>query len=84
MTYGQYARGCSLSFVEPYLLDYRVALGLDAYSTASSCRTALSPTAPRRIGFSPRLGFQLREDLALQLRYSIYQQDITLPLSGEL
>ena len=26
-----------------------------------------------------RLGFQLREDLALQLRYSIYEQDITLP-----
>ena len=27
VTYGQYARGYSLSFVEPYLLDYRVALG---------------------------------------------------------
>src|SRR6266702_4115494 len=26
VTYGQYARGISLSFVEPYLLDYRVAL----------------------------------------------------------
>jgi dienelactone hydrolase len=25
VTYGQYARGYSLSFVEPYLLDYRVA-----------------------------------------------------------
>src|SRR5881392_37451 len=31
VTYGQYARGYSLSFVEPYLLDYRVALGLDLY-----------------------------------------------------
>src|SRR5262249_426447 len=30
-------------------------------------------------GFSPRLGFQLREDLALQLRYSIYQSEISLP-----
>ena len=29
--YGQYARGYSLSFVEPYLLDYRVALGLDFF-----------------------------------------------------
>src|SRR5205085_11697388 len=28
VTYGQFARGYSLSFVEPYLLDYRVALGL--------------------------------------------------------
>src|SRR5262249_48678656 len=31
------------------------------------------------LGFSPRLGFQLREDLTLQLRYSIYQQQISLP-----
>jgi outer membrane protein insertion porin family len=31
------------------------------------------------LGFSPRLGFQLREDLSLQLRYSLYQQSITLP-----
>jgi outer membrane protein insertion porin family len=33
----------------------------------------------RTIGFSPRLGLALREDLSLQLRYSIYQQTITLP-----
>jgi outer membrane protein insertion porin family len=26
VTYGEYARGVSFSFVEPYLLDYRVAL----------------------------------------------------------
>ena len=31
VTYGQFSRGYSLSFVEPYLLDYRVALGLDFY-----------------------------------------------------
>jgi outer membrane protein insertion porin family len=31
------------------------------------------------IGFSPRLGFQLREDLSLQLRYSLYRQQISLP-----
>jgi outer membrane protein insertion porin family len=31
VTYGEYARGVTLSFVEPYLLDYRVALGFDVY-----------------------------------------------------
>jgi outer membrane protein insertion porin family len=31
------------------------------------------------VGFSPRLGFALREDLSLQVRYSLYQQSITLP-----
>jgi outer membrane protein insertion porin family len=33
----------------------------------------------KTLGFSPRLGFALREDLSLQLRYSIYQQQISLP-----
>ena len=33
----------------------------------------------KTLGFSPRLGFSLREDLALQLRYSIYSQEIQLP-----
>ncbi|WFU83620.1 outer membrane protein assembly factor BamA [Bradyrhizobium sp. CIAT3101] len=78
VTYGQYARGVSLSFVEPYLLDYRIALGLDTYwrENLSNSYTSYSVTT---LGFSPRLGFALREDLSLQLRYSLYQQTITLP-----
>lgn len=78
VTYGQYARGFSLSFVEPYLLDYRVALGLDLYARQQLANSYVS-YGTRTIGFSPRLGFTLREDLALQVRYSIYQQQITLP-----
>ena len=76
--YGQYARGGSLSFVDPYLLDYRVALGLDLFYREQLANTYISYNT-KTLGFSPRLGFQLREDLALQLRYSIYQQEISLP-----
>ncbi|MDN3276219.1 outer membrane protein assembly factor BamA [Frankia sp. RB7] len=77
VTYGQYARGLSLSFVEPYLLDYRIALGFDTYwrQQLSNSYTSYGVTT---LGFSPRLGFALREDLSLQLRYSLYQQSITL------
>jgi outer membrane protein insertion porin family len=78
VTYGQYARGYSLSFVEPYLLDYRVALGLDLYQRQQLANSFIS-YGTSTIGFSPRLGFSLREDLSLQLRYSIYQQKISLP-----
>jgi outer membrane protein insertion porin family len=78
VTYGQYARGLSLSFVEPYLLDYRVALGLDAFYRQQLPNSYIS-YGTTTIGFSPRLGFALREDLSLQLRYSIYQQTISLP-----
>ncbi|WP_291684852.1 outer membrane protein assembly factor BamA [Bradyrhizobium sp.] len=78
VTYGQYARGYALSFVEPYLLDYRVALGLDLYQRQQLANHYIS-YGTETLGFSPRLGFALREDLSLQLRYSIYQQKITLP-----
>jgi outer membrane protein insertion porin family len=78
VTYGQYARGASLSFVEPYLLDYRVALGLDVFYREQLANDYVS-YGTTTLGFSPRLGFALREDLSLQLRYSLYQQSITLP-----
>ena len=78
VTYGQYARGGSLSFVDPYLLDYRVALGLDLFYREQLANSYIA-YGTKTLGFSPRLGFTLREDLALQLRYSIYQQEIQLP-----
>jgi outer membrane protein insertion porin family len=78
VTYGQFARGYALSFVEPYLLDYRVALGLDLYQREQLANNFIA-YGTKTLGFSPRLGFQLREDLSLQLRYSITRQEITLP-----
>jgi outer membrane protein insertion porin family len=78
VTYGQYARGGSLSFVDPYLFDYRVALGLDLFYREQLANSYIA-YGTKTMGFSPRLGFTLREDLALQLRYSIYQQEISLP-----
>ncbi|MBU6461857.1 MAG: outer membrane protein assembly factor BamA [Bradyrhizobium sp.] len=78
VTYGQYARGVSLSFVEPYLLDYHIAAGLDVFYREQLPNDFIS-YGTKTIGFSPRLGFSLREDLSLQLRYSLYEQEITLP-----
>jgi len=78
VTYGQYARGLSLSFVEPYLLDYRIAMGIDGYYRQQLANSFIA-YGTKTIGFSPRIGLQLREDLSLQLRYSLYRQEITLP-----
>src|SRR4030081_1776700 len=78
VTYGQYARGASLSFVEPYLLDYRVAGGLDIFYCKQLANSYVSYNT-KTLGFSPRLGFGLREDLSLQLRYSLYQTSVSLP-----
>jgi outer membrane protein insertion porin family len=78
VTYGEFARGVSLSFIEPYFLDYRVALGLDAYYREQLANQYIA-YGTKTIGFSPRIGLTLREDLTMQLRYSIYQQTVSLP-----
>src|SRR5260370_633224 len=70
VTYGQYARGLSLSFVEPYLLDYRVALGLDMFYREQLANRYIS-YGTKTLGFSPRLAFALLQNLSLHLRYSI-------------
>ncbi|HWV42295.1 outer membrane protein assembly factor BamA [Pseudorhodoplanes sp.] len=75
--YGQRARGFELSFVEPYFLDYRMALGLDFFGKETDNQQYTSYDT-KTIGGAVRLGFELREDLALQLRYSIAQQEIKL------
>ena len=76
--YGERARGFELSYVEPYFLGYRLAVGGDLFlkqTLASSYVSYDSETA----GGSLRAGFALSEELALQMRYNVYQQEITLP-----
>jgi outer membrane protein insertion porin family len=76
--YGQYTRGANVSFVDPYFLGYRIALGLDIFAKQQNATSYVSYQT-RTIGGGTRLGFALREDLGLQVRYSIYQQKISLP-----
>ena len=78
LQYGQHASGAQLSFVEPYLLGYRLALGVDLFSKTQKATSFVSYQT-RTEGASVRLGFALREDLALQLRYSVYNQKVSLP-----
>ncbi|MDT3686681.1 MAG: outer membrane protein assembly factor BamA [Pseudorhodoplanes sp.] len=75
--YGQRARGFEVGFVEPYFLGYRMALGLDVFAKETN-NSDYSSYNTRNIGGAVRLGFQLREDLTFQVRYSLYQQEITL------
>ena len=65
-----------MSFVEPYLLGYRLALGVDLFSSIQRATSFVSYQT-RTTGGGLRLGFTLREDLSLQLRYSIYSQKIS-------
>jgi outer membrane protein insertion porin family len=78
VTYGQHSKGAAFSFVQPYLLGYRLALGLDLYAKQQLPTNFISYQTDT-LGAGLRLGVALREDLSLQLRYSIYRQQIVLP-----
>jgi outer membrane protein insertion porin family len=78
VTYGQYTRGVDLSFVEPYLLGYRMAGGVDLFWKEGLANSYLSYNT-KTIGTNLRLGFALTEEIGFQPHYSIYRQEITLP-----
>ena len=78
LTYGEFVRGAEFSFIEPYFLDQRLAAGIDLFAKETLANSYLS-YGTESYGGSFKLGIALREDLALQLRYSIYTQKITLP-----
>ena len=77
LTYGEYIRGVELNFVEPYLLDQRLSGGVDLFARESLTNPYIS-YGTETIGTSLKLGIPLREDLTMQLRYSIYWQQIEL------
>ncbi len=77
--YGQHASGFQVSFVEPYLLGYRLALGVDIFQRTQKATNYVSYDT-KTAGGAIRLGFPLREDVGLQLRYSAFTQKVTLPL----
>src|SRR5713101_6202617 len=77
VTYGQYARGVDLSASEPYFLGSRVAAGIELYGR----QNAASPYQSYGndiYGATMQLGTPLTEQLGMQWRYSIYNQNITL------
>ncbi len=78
VTYGQYVRAAELSYVEPYFLDERLALGTSLFAKQTLANSYFS-YGTKLYGGSLKLGVPLREDLTLQLRYSLYTQTIQLP-----
>ncbi|MBM3528681.1 MAG: outer membrane protein assembly factor BamA [Alphaproteobacteria bacterium] len=76
--YGERTRGFELSYAEPYFMGYRLSLGFDLYSRQTLASNYLSYDS-QTIGGGVRAGFALSEEIAMQLRYNIYRQEITLP-----
>ena len=67
----------TLSIVEPFLFGYRVAGGIDLFQRQQLPSSYVSYET-MTIGGSARLGFALREDLSMQVRYSLYKQEVSI------
>src|SRR4029077_17367492 len=73
-----FVRGIELNYAEPYFLDYRTSMGVDLFAKQTLASSFLS-YGTESYGGTLKWGLPLREDLALQLRYSAFEQKITLP-----
>jgi outer membrane protein insertion porin family len=76
-SYGQYARGIDLSASEPYFLGTRVSAGIELYGKQNDASPYQS-YGSNTYGATVQAGTPLTEQLGVQWRYSIYNQDVTL------
>ena len=76
-TYGQYARGVDLSASEPYFLGTRVSAGIELYGRQNDASTYQSYGSDI-YGATLQFGTPLTEQIGVQYRYSIYNQNVTL------
>jgi outer membrane protein insertion porin family len=77
VTYGQYARGIDLSASEPYFLGTRVSAGIELYGRQDDTSPYQS-YGSTIYGGTLQLGTPITEQLGVQYRYSLYNQDVTL------
>ncbi len=76
--YGSRSRGFNLSYVEPYFLGERLALGLDIFAKQTTTATYVSYTSSM-FGGGVRLGIPITDYLSTSVRYQGYSQEIQLP-----
>ena len=77
-SYGQRSQGIDFSFTEPYFLGYRLAAGFDLFSKFSD-QTKYARYENQVVGGQLRLGLPVTEEFGVTLRYSLYQNDLTIP-----
>jgi outer membrane protein insertion porin family len=82
VSFGQYTRGFDLALSDPYFLGNRMSLGGDLFykqTISSSYQAYDTLTYGAKIG----LGLPLNDEVSAQLRYSLYNQSVTLdPANG--
>jgi outer membrane protein insertion porin family len=77
-TEGQFSRGWSASFTEPYFLDQRIAAGFEVYHKETD-PYQYADYATMTTGVTLRLGLPITDEFTFQPHYSIYESQITVP-----
>jgi outer membrane protein insertion porin family len=75
---GQRARGYEFSFTEPFFMDRRLAVGFDLFQK-QTFNSQYSRYETRTTGGTLRAALPFTEEFAIGIRYTIYQQKITIP-----
>jgi outer membrane protein insertion porin family len=78
---GQYSRGWSATFTEPYFLDQRIAAGFDIYHKETD-PYQYAYYENWTTGVSLRVGLPITDEFTFQPHYSIYESQIVIPNSS--
>jgi outer membrane protein insertion porin family len=78
VTAGQYTRGVTFSFTEPYFLGQRLAAGFDVFAKQNEVNS-YSYYQNTTIGGTMRFALPITEEITLSPRYSFYTTSITIP-----
>jgi outer membrane protein insertion porin family len=81
VTAGQYTRGVTFSFTEPYLLGQRLAAGFDLFAKQNEVNS-FSFYQDTKIGGTFRLGVPITDEITFSPRYSIYSDYVSIPNNG--
>jgi outer membrane protein insertion porin family len=77
LTYGQYTRGVDLAASEPYFLGTRVSAGIELYGKQNTSSPYQSYGSDI-YGATTQFGTPITEQIGVQYRYSLYNQNVTL------
>ena len=75
---GQNARGIDLSFTEPYILDTRIAGGLDLFAKEND-NTQYAEYSTFVTGGTLRFGIPVTDEFTVSPHYSLYNTKISIP-----
>jgi len=81
LTLGQYSKAFDVGFVAPYFLGTGLSFGVDLFGKTTSSSSYQSYGSDKYgIGF--QLGMPVTEEVSAALRYSLYNQNVTLDPSA--